>query len=123
MMERHDLPEQEALRHRYLGDGRPELVHADVLIIGSGPAGCTFARQLVEGNPDKKVLMVDLGAQMSRKPGTNAKNVYLYNYSEDGLDTLAQIVRGELTYTSQPLQDPWPEALDPISQPLIPPVK
>lgn len=98
-------------------------VHVDVLIVGSGPIGCTYARLLVEGNPHKKILMVDLGAQLSAKPGTNAKNVYLYNYGEDGLDTLSQIVKGELTLTSEPVVEPWPEGLNPISQPRIPPVR
>lgn len=99
-----------------------EEVHTDVLIVGSGPVGSTYARLLVEGNPNKKVLMVDLGSQLSAKPGTNAKNIYLYNYNEDGLDALSQIVKGKLTLTSVPLQEPWPETLNPISQPRIPPV-
>jgi hypothetical protein len=61
----------------------------DVLIVGSGPVGATVARVLVEGDPTKKILMVDLGAQLTALPGTNAKNMYLYNYGEDGLDTLS----------------------------------
>jgi pyranose oxidase len=77
---------------------------------------------LVEGDPKRKVLMVDLGAQLSASPGANAKNLYLYNYGEDGLDTLSQIVKGELTLTSRPCQQPWPETLGPISQPRVPPV-
>jgi pyranose oxidase len=100
-----------------------ETPRVDVLIVGSGPVGATFARTLVEGEHTKKILMVDLGAQLTALPGTNAKNIYLYNFGEDGLDTLSQIVKGELTSTSHPSQDPWPETLGPISQPRIPPVK
>jgi hypothetical protein len=67
--------------------------------------------------------MIDLGAQYSKKPGANAKNVYLYNHNEDGLDKLSEIVKGELTPTSQSMsQQPWPENLDPISQPTISPI-
>jgi pyranose oxidase len=77
----------------------------------------------VEADPRKKILMVDLGAQLTASPGTNAKNIYLYNYGEDGLDTLSQIVKGELTVTSRPISQPWPENLGPISQPRFPPVK
>lgn len=95
---------------------------ADVLIVGSGPVGSAYARTLVERYPEWRVVMVDLGAQLSARPGANAKNVYLYNYGEDGLDSLSQVVKGELAVASTPAAEPWPETLDPVSQPRVPPV-
>ena len=67
--------------------------------------------------------MVDLGAQLTALPGANEKNIYLYNYGEDGLDTLSQRVKSELTVTSRTNNQPWPEFLGPISQPPVPPVQ
>lgn len=90
-------------------------VEWDVLIVGSGPIGCTFARVLHQGG--LRVLMLEVGSQLSAKYGENAKNVYLYNYHEDGLDTLSNVVKGELIPVSQPVNRAWPETLDPICQP------
>ena len=119
MDNRHNL----ASRRYAMPAPMEETPKVDVLIVGSGPIGATFARMLVEGNPNKKILMVDLGSQLTAAPGTNAKNIYLYNFDEDGLDTLSQIVKGELTPTSRPISAPWPENLGPISQPPFPPVR
>lgn len=49
----------------------------DVLIIGSGPVGSTFARVIVEESK-KKVLMIDAGPQLSPTPGWHQKNAYVY---------------------------------------------
>ena len=46
-----------------------------VLIVGSGPTGATYARQLLEQLPDVSVLMVEAGPVVTRPIGMNVKNV------------------------------------------------
>ncbi|MEU4419602.1 GMC oxidoreductase [Actinoplanes sp. NPDC024001] len=46
-----------------------------VLIIGSGPTGATYARQLLGAVPDVAVLMVEAGPVVSDPPGMNVKNI------------------------------------------------
>lgn len=50
-------------------------IEADILIIGSGPVGATFARTLNQGNPDLKIKMVELGPQISEIAGQHVKNI------------------------------------------------
>ena len=45
----------------------------DVLIVGSGPVGCTFAQNILR-NTDCSVTIVEIGAQLSAKPGEHLKN-------------------------------------------------
>jgi 2-polyprenyl-6-methoxyphenol hydroxylase-like FAD-dependent oxidoreductase len=47
----------------------------DILIVGSGPVGATFARVLSERMPQTKILMTDLGPQLTRRAGMNLKNL------------------------------------------------
>ena len=47
----------------------------DVLIIGSGPIGATFARVLSERAPGATILMVDVGPQLTARPGVHVKNI------------------------------------------------
>ncbi|MFJ5775652.1 GMC oxidoreductase [Streptomyces sp. NPDC093094] len=64
---------------------------ADVLVIGSGPVGCTFARRLVEAG--RHVLMIDAGAQLSRRYGEHLKNSYLF---QKNTDLFVSVIKGHL---------------------------
>lgn len=46
----------------------------DVLIVGSGPVGSTYAKWLVEAG--REVVMLDMGPQYSPTPGENLKNSF-----------------------------------------------
>jgi pyranose oxidase len=47
----------------------------DVLVVGSGPAGATFARVIAERVPHARILMVDAGPQLTERPGVHVKNI------------------------------------------------
>jgi pyranose oxidase len=47
----------------------------DLMIVGSGPIGATFARLVAETRPDSSIVMVDLGPQLTDPPGVNVRNL------------------------------------------------
>ncbi len=51
-------------------------MHTDVLIIGAGPIGATYARFLVQAGLD--VTMIDAGAHLSKRPGMHLQNAFKY---------------------------------------------
>jgi pyranose oxidase len=86
-------------------------IETDVLVIGTGPIGCTFARVLVEeGHRD--VLMIDAGAQLSEKPGQHLKNAFVY---QRDIDRFTPVVQGNLNLVSIPTADGYTSNLDPIA--------
>jgi choline dehydrogenase-like flavoprotein len=50
-------------------------VSYDLLIVGSGPVGSTFARVVSERRGDARILMVDAGPVLTDPPGVNLKNL------------------------------------------------
>jgi pyranose oxidase len=84
-------------------------LRTDVLIAGSGPIGCTFARFLAMQG--RKVTMVDAGAQHSARPGEHLKNAFVY---QRNLDKFTPIVQGLLHPVSIPVQTGYTDTLDPI---------
>jgi pyranose oxidase len=87
-----------------------DTLHVDVLIVGSGPAGCTYARKLVEAG--RSVYMVDMGARHSRRAGAHLKNSFLY---QRNIDLFASVIRGHLHELSVPTNDQPVLTLDPNS--------
>lgn len=47
----------------------------DVVIVGSGPAGCTYARLICDRLPDARVLLVEAGPVVSRPPGAHVNTI------------------------------------------------
>lgn len=47
----------------------------DVAIVGSGPAGATYARILSEQAPDATIAMFEVGPTVSNPPGAHVKNI------------------------------------------------
>ncbi|MBW4722186.1 GMC oxidoreductase [Saccharothrix obliqua] len=66
-------------------------IEVDVLVVGSGPVGATFARTLVDGG--REVMVVDAGPQLSSRPGEHLKNHLAYQHSHERFGTL---IRGHL---------------------------
>ena len=80
----------------------------EVLIVGSGPLGSTFARKLVEGG--MKVFMIDAGAQLSSVPGAHLKNSVLY---QRDVNLFTGVIKGHLQPLSVPTDESGVPTLDP----------
>ena len=80
----------------------------DVLIVGSGPVGATYARKLVEAG--RNVLMVEMGPQMTPRPGEHLKNAFIF---QRNIDMFASIIRGHLNVMSVPSNRQEVMSLDP----------
>src|SRR5450755_1236213 len=80
----------------------------DVLIVGTGPVGCTFARALIDQG--RSVLMVDSGASQSPKYGTHLKNAFLF---QRDVNPFVNVIRGHLHALSVPPNESPAITLDP----------
>ena len=47
----------------------------DLLIVGSGPIGATYARLVSERRPGTRILMVELGPRLTPAAGLNVRNI------------------------------------------------
>ncbi len=47
----------------------------DVLIVGSGPIGATYARMINDALPNIKITMIDVGPRLTDEAGIHVKNI------------------------------------------------
>ena len=83
-------------------------IAADVLIVGSGPVGCAFARTLVEGG--RSVLMIDAGSSLSPRLGSHLKNAFMY---QRDVNLFSYVIQGHLHLLSVPTNRAPTPTLDP----------
>ncbi|CRG89631.1 Pyranose 2-oxidase [Talaromyces islandicus] len=92
-------------------------VPCDVLVIGSGPIGATYAKEILE--PKKgalptspKIIMVESGAQESKIPGDHKKNAVTF---QKDIDAFVHIIKGSLHVSSVPTRVDPNLTLPPVS--------
>ncbi|KAF9639304.1 hypothetical protein BFW01_g11110 [Lasiodiplodia theobromae] len=85
-------------------------LRSDVLIVGSGPVGATYARKLVDAGI--KVLMVEMGDQERPIPGDHKKNSV---QAQKDLNKFIDIVLGDLELLSIPVDKAPQSDLDSTS--------
>ncbi|KAK2572631.1 Pyranose 2-oxidase [Acropora cervicornis] len=80
----------------------------DVLIVGTGPLGATFARKLYEKG--RSIVMIDAGAKLSDIPGWHLKNSYLF---QKDINEFTGVISGHLHPLSKPIDHSIEPHLDP----------
>ncbi|KAK0185761.1 pyranose 2-oxidase [Armillaria mellea] len=79
--------------------GDTPLIRTDVFIAGSGPIGSTYARTIIDQDPNPRVLMADIGAQEDAVIGAHQKNAVKF---QKDIDSFVYTIKGALQPTSVP---------------------
>jgi pyranose oxidase len=75
------------------------IIQTDVLIAGSGPIGCTYAREILDKTKNSKVIMVEMGSQDDPVYGRHHKNSVKY---QKDIDAFVNVIKGALQSVSVP---------------------
>lgn len=99
-----------------LPDDSPILSY-DVIIAGSGPVGSTYARTILEQNPNVTVLMVEIGSQDGPVIGEHHKNSIRF---QKDIDAFVNVIKGALQIISVPPADTYIPTL--VGDGWVPPI-
>ena len=80
----------------------------DVLIVGTGPLGATFARKLYKKG--RSIVMIDAGAKLSDIPGWHLKNSYFF---QKDITEFTGVISSHLHPLSKPVDHSYEPHLDP----------
>lgn len=47
----------------------------DLVVVGSGPTGSTYVREVYEQHPTARILLLEAGPRLTGRPGTHVKNI------------------------------------------------
>ncbi|CAL9278987.1 GMC oxidoreductase [Streptomyces sp. SudanB91_2054] len=53
----------------------PSATSYDLVVVGSGPAGSTYVREVYDHHPTARILLLDAGPRLTDVPGTHVKNI------------------------------------------------
>lgn len=70
-----------------------DILYPDVMIVGSGPLGATYARKILTDKPAATVMMAEMGAQESVVVGEHKKNSVAY---QRDIDSFVHVIKGAL---------------------------
>ncbi|MFC9287282.1 GMC oxidoreductase [Streptomyces sp. NPDC057052] len=53
----------------------PSAASYDLVVVGSGPTGSTYVREVYDHHPTARILLLDAGPRLTDPPGTHVKNI------------------------------------------------
>ncbi|KAF9265018.1 pyranose 2-oxidase [Marasmius fiardii PR-910] len=89
---------------KHLANRSPTDYDADVIIAGSGPVGMTYARTILERDPNATVLMIEIGSQDDPVVGEHHKNSIRF---QKDIDAFVNVIKGALQTVSLPPADTY----------------